>query len=79
MSYGAWPGYKRPPPFHPKDHKLMGDGPISGLTTNKHDYTPKPIESVDKIMQPGNLGFSTKPMDGKFRENICSVKFQTIL
>uniref|UniRef100_A0A1B6DE04 Uncharacterized protein n=1 Tax=Clastoptera arizonana TaxID=38151 RepID=A0A1B6DE04_9HEMI len=65
MSYGAWPGYKRPPPHHPKDHKLMGDGPISSLTTNKHDYTPKPIEAVDKIIQPGNLGFSTKPLDDK--------------
>lgn len=66
MSYGAWPGIKKPDLILPRNHKLIGDGPLSQLTTHKHDYTAKPILAVDKIVHPGNLGFSNKPMEGEF-------------
>uniref|UniRef100_A0A1B6FNK7 Protein FAM154B n=1 Tax=Cuerna arida TaxID=1464854 RepID=A0A1B6FNK7_9HEMI len=70
MSYGAWPGYKPIEKIVPPDHKLLGDGPLSQLTTHKHDYTPKPIMEVNKIVQPGNLGFSGEPMEDKTTQNM---------
>lgn len=66
MSYGAWPNFKPPQTIKPMDHKLMGDGPISQLTTHKHDYTAKPLQEVERVIHPGNLGFSNEPMDGKW-------------
>lgn len=66
MSYGAWPNFKPPQTIKPMDHKLMGDGPISQLTTHKHDYTAKPLQEVERVIHPGNLGFSDEPMDGKW-------------
>ncbi|XP_024083709.1 stabilizer of axonemal microtubules 2-like isoform X2 [Cimex lectularius] len=63
MSYGAWPNLKRPEIQYPKDHKLVGDGPISEMTTNRHDYTPKPLEAIRKIIQPCALGMSKSKME----------------
>lgn len=88
MSYGAWPNFKPPQTIKPMDHKLMGDGPISQLTTHKHDYTAKPLQEVERVIHPGNLGFSNEPMDGKWAVKlICELVllialeyvFQTVL
>lgn len=63
MSYGEWKGYHRQPKIYPRDHCLMGEGPLQDMTTTRHDYMPKPIDIVDKVKQPGCLGLSTKPME----------------
>ncbi|BET01625.1 Hypothetical protein NTJ_14442 [Nesidiocoris tenuis] len=64
MSYGPWPGLMRPKQIYPRDHKLGGEGPISEMTTNRHDYTPKPIETSTQIIQAPALGLSTAKMEG---------------
>lgn len=63
MSYGAWPDLKKPEIQYPKDHKMGGEGPISEMTTHRHDYTPKPIETMGKIIQPSALGLSKSKME----------------
>ncbi|XP_054281721.1 uncharacterized protein LOC128999315 [Macrosteles quadrilineatus] len=70
MSYGAWPGFKPPTTIVPADHKLIGDGPLSHLTTHKHDYTPKPLQEVERVIHEGNLGFSQDPMEDKTTNNM---------
>lgn len=74
MSYGAWPGFKPPSKMVPPDHKLMGEGPLSQLTTHKHDYTPKPLQEVDRVTHLGNLGLSTDTMEDKTTANMSYQK-----
>ncbi|KAF6213716.1 hypothetical protein GE061_011438 [Apolygus lucorum] len=63
MSYGPWPGLMRPKQIYPRDHKLSGEGPMSEMTTNRHDYTPKPIDTQGKVVQPNALGLSKAKME----------------
>lgn len=63
LSYGAWPGLTRQKIYYPRDHKLSGEGPMAEVTTQKHDYTPKCIDTVPKIVRPNNLGLSKAPID----------------
>ncbi|XP_075221924.1 uncharacterized protein LOC142324803 [Lycorma delicatula] len=65
MSYGPWEGYKRMPKIPPRDHCLLGVGPIQEMTTHRHDYVPKGIEKPNKIEHPGCLGLSNQPMEQK--------------
>ncbi|XP_014283497.1 uncharacterized protein [Halyomorpha halys] len=62
MSFGAWPGVTRQKIYYPRDHRLSGEGPMAEVTTHKHDYTPKCIDTPPKIIRPNNLGFSSAPM-----------------
>ncbi|KAK9509464.1 hypothetical protein O3M35_006776 [Rhynocoris fuscipes] len=64
LSYGAWPGVTRTKQIIPRDHNLRGSGPMQEITTVRHDYTPKPIATVEPIKQPPNLGLSKAEMEG---------------
>lgn len=80
MSYGAWPGVTRQMIYYPRDHKLSGEGPMAEITTQKHDYTPKCIDSVTKVIQPDNLGLSTAPMPGKYLHySFINLKFSLLI
>jgi hypothetical protein len=72
MSYEAWPGIKKQPMMYPRDHRLVGEGPMQNETTQRHDFTPKEIDLSEKCIQPSNIGLSEAPMDGKLStDNIC--------
>lgn len=62
LSYGAWPGITRQMIYYPRDHKLSGEGPMAEVTTQKHDYTPKCIDTAPLIVRPNNIGLSREPM-----------------
>ena len=46
----------------PCDHKLLGNGPIQDVTTQKHDYVPKPYSRPNKIDPVPSLALSTCPL-----------------
>ncbi|KAL1122684.1 hypothetical protein AAG570_003011 [Ranatra chinensis] len=73
MSYGAWPGIKKQSIIYPRDHKLSGDGPMQELTTHKHDYTPKPIDTSPVIVNPPSIGLSSAPME---RNSVMSMSYK---
>jgi len=74
MSYGAWPGITRQKGIFPRDHNLLGEGPMQMLTTNRHDYTPKPFCSITRVIPPAHLGLSKAPME---KNSIMMMSFKS--
>ena len=62
--YRNWPGACRSGIICPKRRKLLGDGPMSDLTTQKHDYVAKVTKLRTNIKPKHNLGFSQCPFSG---------------
>ncbi|XP_018331459.1 stabilizer of axonemal microtubules 2-like [Agrilus planipennis] len=47
------------------DHKLIGDGPMQLLTTQKQDYVPMPFERAQPLRMGDNLTTSNQPFTGQ--------------
>lgn len=65
MSYQGHRGVLPPCPILPCEHNLLGEGPMQDLTTQKHDYVPKPFVRPDKVIPPSNLFSSDCPLSDK--------------
>lgn len=62
MSYQANALHNPPAPFRPCSHDLLGKGPISQVTTNRHDYVPKYVDRVDPIRPERQIFMSNAPL-----------------
>lgn len=65
MSYQPNPCHLPPTPFHPCNHDLLGKGPISDVTTNRHDYVPKDVDKVIPFVPQGQIFLSNQPLSDK--------------
>lgn len=65
MSYRPNCGFRPPPPLIPCTHQLLGDGPMTEITTTRHDYVPKPIIKVQPIIPASTMCGSQEPLSNK--------------
>ncbi|KAK9739692.1 hypothetical protein QE152_g8803 [Popillia japonica] len=65
MSYQGHMNVLPPCPILPCEHNLLGEGPMQDITTQKHDYVPKPFSKPDKVVPPANLFSSDCPLSDK--------------
>nr|CAD7404892.1 unnamed protein product [Timema cristinae] len=63
MSYPGWPGVLPAQTIPPIQRSLLGEGPMQDITTQRHDYRPKPFSRIEPFKPPGQLVTSDKPLD----------------
>ena len=62
--YRGWPGAARAGIIMPDNHSMIGEGPMSSQTTQKHDYTPKKVPKPDPFLPSNHLRLSNRRMEG---------------
>lgn len=62
MSYPGWCNIKPPTPFAPCNQLSPGQGPIAEITTNRHDYVPKPFTKSEPIVPSHNIFTTNQPI-----------------
>lgn len=65
LSYTGVAG-DRAMPFKPIQKAMMGAGPMQTVTTQRHDYTPKPIIPTENYKPANALMPSDHKMEGTF-------------
>lgn len=65
MSYPGWSGVAPPSAIAPPPSMLSMRGPMSRVTTTRHDYTAKGAEKPAIIVPEGEIKISSKPLEGK--------------
>lgn len=66
LSYTGVPG-DRAVPYKPSVYRsMMGSGPMQAVTTQRHDYTPKPVEPHVPRKPVPSISFSSCKMESMF-------------
>lgn len=77
MSYQYHKDALPPCAIYPCNHKLLGEGPIQDITTNKHDYVPKHIIKAFPIRPSPNLYPSECPLSDKTTNRLSYMPVDT--
>ncbi len=65
MSFPGWPGVAPPQSIAPPPSILAMRGPMSRVTTSRHDYTAKGAEKPAIIVPEGEIKISSRPLEGR--------------
>lgn len=74
LSYTGVEGEKAIP-CKPLLRNMMGTGPMQSVTTQRHDYTPKPIPCTESYKPKYSLPCSAYKMEGKIRKSHLRLVF----
>ncbi|XP_022905149.1 stabilizer of axonemal microtubules 1 [Onthophagus taurus] len=65
MSFQGHTNVLPPCPIVPCEHNFQGEGPMQDITTQKHDYVPKPFSKTGKFSPTNNIFSSDCPLSDK--------------
>lgn len=74
LSYTGVTG-ERAVPYKPINMTMKPTGPIQSMTTQRHDFTPKPYSPTENFKPPNTVPTSNYKMDGKSLLNIKLEQF----
>lgn len=62
MSYPGWCNIRPPEPAAPCNNLSAGMGPMAEITTQRHDYVPKPFTKAEPVVPCNNIYTTNQPI-----------------